>query len=190
MADDGGQGCGTALYNLWAGALVLFFAAVLGSVVLPLEEGTVRPWWHYLVGLPVGLVFLFLMNWLFDEGGWKWVLGPVAGLGASIWLFIAQSPMVVTLWGVGFLVVALVLGYFAQEKDSRPLAWNGAMLLLMALVLIVGGLIRGDWANPAGREQSQGGTEQAYHRDYSPPRNPLQMGLASSDLIFAFNTTR
>ena len=80
MSDEERWGCGGILYLLVVVGIFWF----VGFSLLSEWSGGSHAWWHYVVGVPVGVLFF----WLISGGGWRWVAGPfVGGVGMAYLLW-------------------------------------------------------------------------------------------------------
>jgi hypothetical protein len=134
MSDQERWGCGGILYLL----VVVGICWFVGFSLLSEWSGGSHAWWHYIVGVPVGVLFF----WLISGGGWRWVAGPfVGGVGMAYLLKVDAHAWIIA-GGGGYLLVAGILAYVARKKVSRAVAWNSVCIAILGIIVIIVGLIR------------------------------------------------
>jgi hypothetical protein len=124
-------GCGTVV----GGLMVLALAYILGFSFL----GEERQWWHYLIALPLGLLWL----WLVYSGGLESILKWVGVSGIGILLLVWLVPRGLCFWlmgaGVGYLALGIFCAGQAKRGTSAPWAFNSLAALALGLVMLVWG---------------------------------------------------
>ena len=138
-------GCGSALGS-FLGFLMAFFLCYYWALSVFGEE---RQWWHFLLAIPLALLF-----WALVYGGLgavilgavftilSWLVAPLVALGVMLYL-LAQGQYLGTS-GAG-LACLLASGYcqnHALREHSRAWAFNGLGALLIGLVMLVVGLFK------------------------------------------------